>query len=315
MSATILHHILQRPGNARLVEQLSEELTGSELNTVLLEVFNRKTQALKPHDLLKAYRQNRLVQPSDLSVIETRREELTLLERFQRHGFDALELSPVAPLGSCSVVATVDQKKVLTALRNTEVLADATNAIALYYADQKQRGAWTPGEANPWMKIGGIQRHLRTQSIARPFTAHFRAGYLVTCGVDTGNYGFETAALTEHLQLLATLFRDHYNVDSMSFRLLCRSGYGDAEALAHAVRDHAMAVMGEAPITVISRPEKDNRYYHGIQFKLDIRKKGQQFEIADGGFVDWTQQLLQNKKERMVTTGFGVDLMHRLVRG
>jgi hypothetical protein len=46
------------------------------------------------------------------------------------------------------------------------------------------------------------------------------------------------------------------------------------------------------------------------------------YEIADGGFVDWTQHLLQNKKERMFTkqermftTGFGFDLMYRILHG
>ena len=39
------------------------------------------------------------------------------------------------------------------------------------------------------------------------------------------------------------------------------------------------------------------------------------YEIADGGFIDWTQHLLQNKKERMFTTGFGFDLMYRILHG
>jgi len=29
--------------------------------------------------------------------------------------------------------------------------------------------------------------------------------------------------------------------------------------------------------------------------------------IADGGFVDWTQRLTGNRKERLLISGFGVD--------
>lgn len=35
--------------------------------------------------------------------------------------YTPVQLSPVAPLGSCSVVATVDQNKVVSAVRGTEV--------------------------------------------------------------------------------------------------------------------------------------------------------------------------------------------------
>ena len=59
----------------------------------------------------------------------------------------------------------------------------------------------------------------------------------------------------------------------------------------------------------------DNNYYKGVQYKVVIEHKGQQFDIGDGGFVDWTQQLLQNKKERMFTTGIGVELLWRLMEG
>ena len=30
-------------------------------------------------------------------------------------------------------------------------------------------------------------------------------------------------------------------------------------------------------------------------------------EIGDGGFVDWTQRLTGNRKERLLITGVGVD--------
>ena len=65
----------------------------------------------------------------------------------------------------------------------------------------------------------------------------------------------------------------------------------------------------------IATPSKGNNYYKRIQYKVDITMKGKAYEIADGGFVDWTQQLLQDKKERMLSSGFGFDLMLRILEG
>ena len=30
-------------------------------------------------------------------------------------------------------------------------------------------------------------------------------------------------------------------------------------------------------------------------------------ELGDGGFTDWTAQLLGNRKERLLVSGYGVD--------
>lgn len=35
--------------------------------------------------------------------------------------------------------------------------------------------------------------------------------------------------------------------------------------------------------------------------------QGGEFEIGDGGGTDWTQQLLADRKERLVIGGIGVD--------
>ena len=65
-------------------------------------------------------------------------------------------------------------------------------------------------------------------------------------------------------------------------------------------------------IEVIEHPEKDNAYYRGVQYKIDIDHKGRTWEIGDGGFVNWTQSMLQNRKERMFTTGLGLEFMYRI---
>jgi len=54
-------------------------------------------------------------------------------------------------------------------------------------------------------------------------------------------------------------------------------------------------------------------YYQGPCFHIKAsNKEGQQFMLADGGFVDWTRVLLADKKERLMTSAIGTELLCRV---
>ncbi len=118
---------------------LSDKLSGSELNTVLLEVFDQRVQQENSASLLEKYDANKLVKPAEIDVLRSKEKELESYKLLANRGFEPIEFSPVTQMGASSVIATVNQKKVLTALRNTEVQADPTNAIALYYASLRKK--------------------------------------------------------------------------------------------------------------------------------------------------------------------------------
>ncbi len=313
MESPIINKILKRIGQPNLVRMLTKELTGTELNSILLEVFSDIASKLSPPVLLNRYQLNRFVKPSDLPVLELKRMELDVLELFNSLNFEPIELSPVSVLGSCSVVATADQDKVLSALRGTEVLADATNSIALHICDLKQRNRDLP----EMLSFSTVQRHVRTPQInIKGFTPHFKICCLVTAGTDRGSYSFEKESLRQHIVALKELYLNYYKVDDVRFRFLCRNnGYDSSERLAQQVKEFVVGKHPDVVIDVITKPEKEIDYYKGIQYKVDIQVRGKTFEIADGGFVDWTQKLLQNKKERMLSTGIGFDFMYRILRG
>jgi hypothetical protein len=311
--SAIVKSILQRLHQPDLLSLLSEKISGSDLNSVLMELFKNRTAVTSAPELLKLYSKNRFVKPADLPVIEMKKIELDLLELFQSQSFKPIELSPVTILGSCSVVATADQNKILSSLRGTEVLADATNAIALHYSDLKKSNFRS---SDGLMRYSTIQRHVRAQSISgKGFTPHFKIACLVTCGADTGNFTFEKESLSEHVRVMRELYLEYYKVDSIGFRILCREGYEDPLRLAQQVKAYINETQKGVFVDIIEKPEKPNNYYKGIQYKIDIQVKGKRYEIGDGGFVDWTQQLLQNKKERMLSTGIGFEFMYRILRG
>jgi hypothetical protein len=56
-------------------------------------------------------------------------------------------------------------------------------------------------------------------------------------------------------------------------------------------------------------------YYEGPCFHLKARNdRGEVFALADGGFVNWTQRLLGDSKERLLTSAIGAELICRMFR-
>lgn len=53
-------------------------------------------------------------------------------------------------------------------------------------------------------------------------------------------------------------------------------------------------------------------YYTTLGFHLDLQLPVGTLPLVDGGFVDWTQRLANNRKERALTSGGGLELLARL---
>jgi hypothetical protein len=51
-------------------------------------------------------------------------------------------------------------------------------------------------------------------------------------------------------------------------------------------------------------------YYNGFCLRISPQASdGARYPVADGGFTDWTARLLQNKKERLLTSGIGTEFI------
>jgi hypothetical protein len=58
--------------------------------------------------------------------------------------------------------------------------------------------------------------------------------------------------------------------------------------------------------------DHSNLYYQRLQFKLFVKHNDVDLDIADGGFVDWPQKLLGNRKQRGIVSGLGLELLQKL---
>ena len=56
-------------------------------------------------------------------------------------------------------------------------------------------------------------------------------------------------------------------------------------------------------------------YYTGLTLRITpTATDGVRYPIVDGGFTDWTARLLQDNKERLMTSGIGSELVCRRFR-
>ncbi len=292
-----------------LIDIMVNKLSGSELNSLLMKVFAMRANQISPGELLKSYQSNRFAKPAETNFIKLLHTSATTLEFLLEKGFVPKQLSPLVPLGTCSVLATVDQNKVVSATRNGEILSDATNAMALDIADQKRK-LRAQGQPDSIIKHSTVQRHMRAQfTNIKGFDPHFTIGCLVTSGRDKGNFNFEFAAIKDHLSTLTELLIEVFKVDELYVKLQPRGSYNDS--FIPKLTNYLTSQLQSTQL-IIDSDSKPNNYYLGVQFKVVIKKFGRELEIADGGLVDWTQKLLNDKKERYCISGFGLELLNKL---
>ena len=296
---TVLDRVLPTIGGMDTVQRLAA-LSGSDFTSVMLEVARIRATQQTAASVRRRYERDRFTAPGHTSWRDLRRAEEALLACLPA-GVEMLTLAPVVPLGSYSVLGPVSQDKVLTTIRSSEVAADPTNALALEAAVRRSR------DRRPVVRLGGLQRVVRAQPPEEPgYLAHFGLFGLVTAGRDPGSLRFERAALAEHLRsAVASLAAARLRYVQVALTPLSDAG----ERIAAAVTsDLGAEPGGAAAVIVLDHTRQRGRgYYRDLCFKVNANTGGHLAEIGDGGFTDWTAQLLANAKERLLISGIGVD--------
>jgi hypothetical protein len=284
-------------------EALASGLPASEVWSFLMGVLEERARARTPASLREQWRQDRFVQPCGV-------DQRTLLE-LDRHlfaaaaPFEAIELSPVAPLGVCSAVALASQNKIVSTARGTEVVSDPTNVLALECARRLQAGVADP------LRLATSHRCTRAQAIPkRPgFAAHFRMFCLATAGYEQDNRTLTKAALVEHINTHVTalerLGREGYRLKTSGVRIL------SIERNAELARRVAAEVQGAS----VEHQVLDHPYYDGIRFMIDVTAPdGSTLPLIDGGAFDWLRKLTSNNKLVYVASGMGSQLIATVFR-
>jgi hypothetical protein len=296
------------------LEALTHGLSGAELQSLLLHVFRLRSREKTPAELLRQFERVPMVQPANPDPRALLEVEAAAFAAAQ--GFEGLELSPVAPLGVNQVLGQIDQNNCLATIRSAEVLADPTTATALECA--RRRRAGDEGE----IKLCSRSRQLRLQPLppGAAWVPHFLLFSLVTAGRDRGSYAFEVENLLEHLRvyvrLLVGLRERGYTIGSLDVRI--SDTERDSRRLELAEGEVLAPLAEEFPqetFRLDHQREQAQTYYRGLCLGIYAADpSGESHNMGDGGFTDWTQRLLSNAKERLLTTALGLERLAMLFR-
>jgi hypothetical protein len=279
-------------------ERLAAGLSGSELQSLLLGVMQRRANARSPSEVLAQYRRDGFSRPA---AIDQRTSLAIDSELFAAAtSFEAIELSPVAPLGTCSSVALTNQNRVLSALRGTEIVSDPTNVLALECAlrlrDEPRRA----------VHLASSQRVIRAQPVPSlpGYAAHFRIFVLASAGNESKDHAFTANTLVLHVRtMLAAL--DRLEQRGYTF------GARRVDVLATPERQKIGDRVAQELGAIASRKALDHAYYSaGLRFMLWVTDPaGESIPLVDGGAFDWLVKLSSNRRAVYVATGAGAQLI------
>lgn len=288
---------------AEATRALAADLPASEVWSLLLGVLEARARSRTAASLREQWKSDRFVQPCYLDQRSLLEVDGHLLAAAK--AFEALELSPVAPLGVCSAVALASQNKIVSTARGTEVVSDPTNVLALECARRLRE------RDGVQVRLATSHRCVRAQAVPRQpgFAAHFRMFCLASAGHERENRDFVVAALAEHI-----------NTHVAALDRLARSGYGTAERTVRILATEPNARLATriaaAVDAEVQRQPLEHPYYDGIRFMIDVPlPQGGRIPLVDGGAFDWLRKLCSNHKLVYVASGVGSQLIAHLLRG
>jgi hypothetical protein len=301
----IIERIEREAGMPGLATTLAEHLDPTDLQSFLLEVYRQRASRRKPADLLADYEANRFVRPSTLSPSRLLLWEQVLLSELPKE-VEPLELSPVCPLGTSSVTAGIDQNWSVSTARNTEVVSDSTNVLALECALRRRQLLKTQSKSMENVHLVASHRLLRAQKYDNPkVSAHFRLFTMCSAGRDQGNLRFEFTTLMFQIRFYLRSLRTFLGTDvPLQLSLSDFSIKNLGGAIENQLFIPLQNEFANLDCVLDNTRAGGRNYYQDLCFKIHAKTlTGDSLELADGGSVNWTQKLLSNTKERLVISG------------
>jgi len=302
----IIRRIEREVGVPNLSKILVERIKPTDLQSLLLEVYQKRVKRRNPCATLSDYTSNRIFLPSQCDPALLLKWDSIAFSHLPKD-FSSLELSPVCPIGSVSLLAPISQDWVLTTIRNMEIVADPTNILALECARLRQELTHTdPTNMTP-VHLACSHRVVRTQQYRN--ARAFRLFSLCSAGRNTGTLRFETYALPMHIQFYLESLKDFLGPSvPLRVNIIDLSPDSHNEAVLDIPIKNLKEEFKDVDINLEKAQATRIEYYRNLRFKVYATPtKGHELELADGGDTDWMQKLLNNAKERLIISGIGSE--------
>lgn len=269
-------------------QALEQNLDPSDLNTLLMGLSRMRASAVSPARLLQRWSNDRFVRPSSSDPRKLWQIESRLWATLPAY-FDAIDLSPVTPLATCSALAPVDQNRIISTTRGTEVVSDPTNVLALEAAIRRNQNRAQP------IHLAACHRVIRAQPFhGEGLFQHFRLFALVSSARDRGSGSTEADMLISHLRYwieAITAIAPHASV-------IAEFSPFDSPVLEERFHDTVLVALEPLPERVSVRLDPDRQRARSYYGTGAIRMEVEGAEVGDGGLTDWTAQLMADRKER-----------------
>ncbi len=345
----IARGIAESRGHSGLVDAL-ESLSPSELSSVAMHALRRTARERDLPELATQVEKTPALGPS--SADPRALNEIDRQVYLAASAFEAIDLSPLIALGSAAATG-IDPNNVLAAVRNAEVAADPTIAQALECARRRKKDRKTTIRLASSQRVVRLQP-INVPGFTPHFRIFTLVSAGRDLGDERFERAELLAHLDAWLTALERLARSGYAIRSMAVHLsdtrIVRSlleargvsnienvrSLGDVGATLpkgvidpSAVDEPALApylprlekIRDEVFAPLHARHPKASfsfdfsriqalNYYCGPTFKLAVDG----VEFGDGGFTDWTQRLLADKKERMFASAIGVERVAKICR-
>ena len=299
----------------KITELLGNKLNASDLQSLLIKISAIRAEELNAQTPFRNFHSSRFSRPSDISQRIFNRLD-SLAYELLPGSYETIELSPVTPFASVSSISNLSQNLVLSTIRNYEVVSDPTNVMALESAIRRKSLIKKQDKSAHIVNLCSSHRLLRAQAFENEkFTAHFRVFSLVSAGKDTGNLEFESNQMAEHLNFYLSLSAELSLLDRVEVFISDFSKSVPTSFLDD-LKSRLKAEFQGLPVKWDNNREQAKNYYSPLAFMIRYRDDNRQpWLIVDGGFTDWTRQLLSNKKERFLGSAIGTELLLRVFPG
>ena len=185
-------------------------------------------------------------------------------------------------------MGAVDQNRIVSSVRSSEVVSDPCNVLALEAALRRQSSV-------DQVHLAGCHRVLRAQRFAESDAfAHFVIFALVSSARDSGTARTEAQLLIMHLSFWQQALNDLLGPSwgRFAYTLI------DNQSIGHRLVDAIQSELPDASLAEYPERTQGIGYYHTAAFKIMAETETNELEIGDGGFVGWTAELIPDAKER-----------------
>lgn len=310
----ILDRIEKQTGIPKIFDVLMK-IPNTDLQSLLLELMDEKSSKTGVKEINSTLERNPFVEISPVDQFTFIKFD-NLAYNLLPSEYKGVELSPLVPFAANRVLADINQKRVFSTMRNSEVISDPTTALALRCAKERINKIKENPRNSDLVAMATSQRVVRQNPIKKEkYSQHFKTFTISVAGRDVGFERFEKENLKKHLGFFLSLLEKlnesgEYIINEITVTL------SDVEKkqpeLLSIIKDTVVEELSKIfpKATFKLDTNKKSSYYKNLCYSILAKNKnGELISVAGGGMTDWTEILIGSKKERLLVGSIGSEIL------